>query len=106
MPATVKSARRYAPVAREHLQALADHGVRDVRGSSEFGREASAASGTFEKLLGIEVRQQTVLVVEGNEAMRIVRPDRANVEHQAVNGDIDPDNAAIIEGLRQSHSDL
>ena len=67
---------------------------------------ASAASGNLEKLIGIEVRQQMVVVVKSNEAMRIVRPDRTNVEHQPVDGDIDPDNAAILEGLCQRHSDL
>ena len=66
----------------------------------------SPVPGSLNSLLGIEVSQQPVLVVKSNKAMRIIRSDRTNVEHQPIDGDIDPDNAAMLEGLRQSHPDL
>src|SRR5262245_41410305 len=47
-----------------------------------------------------------IFVVKGDKAMLIIRPDRTNVDHQPVDGDVDSDNAAFLKGLRQGHSDL
>src|SRR6201999_1951984 len=91
---------------REQLESLFNHGIAEIGCRGEFGRPGFTGAGGFEHLFGIEVRQQVILVIKGGKGMLVIRYNRANINHQALEGDVHPDNAAVLEGLRQRHPDL
>jgi hypothetical protein len=78
----------------EELHRLPRHRVRKIGRRRQFNRLGVPGAEGLEHLVEIKVREQTVLVVKSYKAVLFVRPDRADIGHQSIQCNVDPDDAA------------